>query len=67
MVLLESLDDFGKKLRIDITVHRNNEMISLTMEDVLPPKSLWNASILGYGCESHTAVTELSEVLKLKA
>ena len=52
--------------KIDITARRNNEMISLTMEDVLPPKSLWNASISAYGCESHTAVTELSETLKLK-
>ena len=67
VVLLESLDGLGNNLRINITVRRSNEMISLTMEDVLPPKSLWNASILAYGCETHTAVTELSEVLKLKA
>ena len=51
---------------IYITVRRNNEMISLTMEDVLPPKSLWNASILAYGCETHTAATELSESLNKK-
>ena len=42
-------------------------MISLTVEDVLPPKSLWNASILAYGCETHTAVTELSETLIKKS
>ena len=44
-------------------MHRNNEIISLIMEEVLPPKSLWNASILAYGCETHTAVIELSETL----
>ena len=32
------------------------------MEDVLPPKSLWNASILAYGCESDITVTELSKL-----
>ena len=64
MVNLESHDDIGNDLRINITVHRNSDMITLTMEDVLPPKSLWNASILAYGCETHTTVTELSETLK---
>ena len=66
VVLLESLDGLGNNLRINITVCRNNEMISLVIEDVLPPKSLWNASISAYGCETHTAVTELSETLNLK-
>ena len=66
VVHLESLDDLGNNLTINITVRRSNEMISLTMEEVLPPKSLWNASILAYGCETHAAVTELSETLRFK-
>ena len=63
VVILESLNVLGNNSTINITVRRNNEMISLTMEDVLLPKSLWKASILAYGCETHTAVIELSETL----
>ena len=66
VVHLESLDGLVNNLRINITVRRNNEMISLTMEDILPHKSLWNASILAYGCETRTTVTELSETFKLR-
>ena len=62
---LESLDGHGSDLVVNITVHRSNEMISIVMEDVLPSKFLWNASILAYGCEgdTHATVTELSKSL----
>ena len=66
VVLLESLDSLGNNLKINITVHRNNEMISLLIEDMLPPKSLWIASISAYECETLTAVTELSEHQNLR-
>ena len=66
VVHLESLDGLGKNFRVNITVRRNNEMICLIMENTLPTKSLWNASISAYGCETHTAVTELSKTFELK-
>ena len=65
----ESLDGHGSDLVINVTVHRNNEIISIVMEDVLPSKSLWNASILAYGCETdrtHTIITELSKLMRRK-
>ena len=58
-VLLESLDGHARDVMINITVHRDNEIISIMMEDILPSKLLWNASVLAYGCEfqsdSHTS------------
>ena len=31
-------------------------MINMTIEEALPPKSLWNATLLPYGCEADTVV-----------
>ena len=59
--LLMAMD--GSDLVINVTVHRNNEIISIVMEDVLPSKSLWNDLILAYGCE--ITVTKLSKLLWL--
>ena len=61
-MVLESLDGHASDLLVNVTVHRDNELIRVVMEDVLPPKSLWNASILAYGCESDDTVTELSKL-----
>ena len=62
-MILESLDGLGQNWGINITVGRNGEKIDMSIEEVLPSKSLWKASILAYGCESDTVVddTELSE------
>ena len=62
-MILESLDNQENNLVINITVHRNSKIISVAIEDELPSKSLWNASIHAYGCETntHTTITELSE------
>ena len=64
-MVLESLDSQGNDLVINITVHRNNEIISIAMKYELPSKSLWNASILAYGCHTdiQTTVTELSKLM----
>ena len=61
-VVLESLDGHATDLLVNATVHRDNELISIAIENVLPPKSLWNTSILTYGCESDDTVTELSKL-----
>ena len=63
VVLLESLDGHASDLLVNVTVYRDNELIRVVMEDVLPLKSLWNASILAYGCESDITVTELSKLV----
>ena len=62
-MVLESLDGHAGDLLVNTTVHRDNELIHVVMEDMLPPKSLWNASILAYGCESDITVTELSKLV----
>ena len=58
---LESLDGLKHNLITNITVERTGEMIDIQMNEVLPSKSLWKASTLAYGCESNTALTELSK------
>ena len=51
-MILESLDSLGQSLVINITVQRSGEMIHMTIEEVLvlPSKSLWNSTVLPYGC-----------------
>jgi hypothetical protein len=63
VINLESLDGRGSNLVMNVTVRRNNDILSVVMEDMLPSKSLWNASILAYGCkaDNHSTVTELSK------
>ena len=65
---LESLSlDGHEDLVTNITVERNGEMIDMHVEESVPPNSLWRASILAYGCESHRIVTnyELSKLEKI--
>ena len=61
-MILESLDG-REDLVTNITVERNGEMIHMQVEEIIPPDSLWRASLLAYGCESHRIVTnyELSK------
>ena len=54
---LESLDG-REDLVTNITVERNGEMIDMHVEESVPRNSLWRASILAYGCESHRIVTD---------
>ena len=62
-MILESVDGLGLSLMINITVQRNREVISISIEEPLPPKTLWNVSVLAYGCEADTVVkgVELSK------
>ena len=64
-MILESLDG-REELVTNITVERNGEMIHIRVKEIVPPNSLWRASILAYGCESDRIVTnyELSKLLK---
>ena len=66
-MILEPLDGQTNDIVINITVERNPGMINIAIQEVLPFRSLWNASVLPYGCEADTVVdhVELSE-LQLK-
>ena len=63
---LESLDG-REDLVTNITVERNGEMVAMHVEESVPPNSLWRASILTYGWESHRIVTnyELSKLERI--
>ena len=54
-MILDSFDGLGQVI-INITVQRSGEMIHMTIEEVLQPKSLWNATVLPYNCEADTEV-----------
>ena len=60
---LESLDGIGSNLRVNISVHRDREMVTTQTGEPLPPRRLWTASILPYDCVDDMQVTELSELI----
>ena len=64
-MVLESLYSLGQNITItNITVERNRERINIHIEERLPTKSLWEASIFPYGCEADIImVTELSKLI----
>ena len=63
-MLLEPLDGHQEQnLMINISVQRSGEMVNMSVDGEIPTKTLWNASLLAYGCQSDTVVkgVELSE------
>ena len=56
-MMLEPLDDIGENQNINISVQRDGEIVSIHTGEALPPKRLWNASILPYDCEGDREVT----------
>ena len=60
-MILESLDG-RKDSKVNVTVRREGEFVSMSIGKQLPSKSLWNVIIQAYGCEVDTVVngTELS-------
>ena len=61
-MILESLDGIGSNLRVDISVQRDGEMVTMQTGEPLPPRRLWTALILPYDCVIDMQVTELSEL-----
>ena len=59
---MDPLDGIGDNQNINISVQRDGEIISMHIEEALPSKRLWNASILPYDCEGDRQVTELSKL-----
>ena len=55
-MILESLDGLGQDFIINITVQRSKEIIHMAIEEALPSRSLWNVTILPYGCETDPVV-----------
>ena len=63
-MILEPLDGHQEQnLMINISVRRSGEMVNMSVDGEIPTKTLWNASLLAYGCQSDTVVkgVELSE------
>ena len=56
---LVSLDDLGQDFIINIMVQRNGQMTHMAIEGALPSRSLWNVTILPYGCEADTVVNNI--------
>ena len=66
-MILEPLDGHQEQnLMINISVERSGEMVNMSVDGEIPTKTLWNASLLAYGCQSDTVVkgVELSEFIK---
>ena len=61
-MMLESLDGIGSNLRVNISVQRDGETVTMQIEKPLPSKCLWSASILPYNCEANMQVAELSKL-----
>ena len=61
-MMLVPLDGIGDNQTINISVETDREIISMHIGEELPPKHLWNASILPYNCEEDMQVTELSKL-----
>ena len=59
-MILESIDEIEGDSTMTITVKRDGEMITMSIDKILPSKLLWRVSILPYGCEEHIARSELS-------
>ena len=62
-LILEPLDGLGQDLVVNITIEREGDVVNMTLDEKLPSKSLWNASILAYGCEEGMEMTELSKII----
>ena len=56
-MILEPLDGHQEQnLMINISVERSGEMVNMSVDGEIPTKTLWNASLLPYGCQSDTVV-----------
>ena len=64
-MMLKSLDGCEHNFKINITMRREGEFVSMSIGKQLPSKSLWSVIIQAYGCEADTVVngTELSKLL----
>ena len=41
-----------QNLMKNISVERSGEMVNMSVDGEIPTKTLWNASLLAYGCQS---------------
>ena len=59
-LILKPLDGhIDNNLMINISVQRNGELVNMSLDGEIPSKTLWNASLLAYGCESDTVTEEV--------
>ena len=56
-MILEPLDGHQEQnLMINISVERSGEIVNMSVDGEIPTKTLWNASLLAYGCQSDTVL-----------
>lgn len=60
---LESIDGTELDLMRTITVERNGDVITMSIDEILPSKFLWRVFILPYGCEANIAGSEISRLI----
>ena len=63
-LILKPLDGhIDHNLMINISVQRSGELVNMSVDGEIPSETLWNASLLAYGCESDTVMknVELSK------
>ena len=59
-LILKPLDGhIDYNLMINISVQRCGELVNMSVDKEITPKSLWNASLLAYGCESDTVMKDV--------
>ena len=59
-LILKPLDGhIDYNLMINISVQRSGELVNMSVDKEITPKSLWNASLLAYGCESDTVMKDV--------
>ena len=46
-------------MMINISVQKSGELVNMSVDGEIPPKTLWNASLLAYGCESDTVMKDV--------
>ena len=53
MVNLTSSDGRDLIITRNVTVTRKQDLITLWLNEGIPPRTLWDASVSAYGCQEH--------------
>ena len=60
LISLDGLEDMDS---VETNTARSDNLITLNIVPGLPPRRLWNSTVLAYGCQDHPVLSgvELSE------
>ena len=53
MLNLTSSDGSNQILTRNVTVAREQDLITLWLNEGIPPRTLWTTSVSAYGCQEH--------------